>query len=110
MDASEHQVFLAVQYNDTVRLYISDADGVNYTFSLDHIVTVEDWTVERPSFDIHAVRTLQKLNKVLYHSVQYLFLSADGYVEISVCKCKNHWLLCEHYTSKQTYITAVLAG
>ena len=57
MDASENQVFLAVQHSDnaTVHLYISDAEGVNYAFSLDDVVTSDDWSVRRPSFDIHAV-------------------------------------------------------
>ena len=57
MDASENQVFLAVEHSDGshVHLYLSDADGVNYAFSLEDVVTTADWGSGKPSFDIHAV-------------------------------------------------------
>ena len=61
MDASENRVFLAVQHleNETVHLYISDREGLDYSLSLDDIVATEDWKDESPSFDIHVVRRLQ---------------------------------------------------
>jgi hypothetical protein len=58
MDSSENQVFLAVEHSDdaTVHLFTSDAEGVNYTFSLDDVVASEDWGSGSPSFDIDAVQ------------------------------------------------------
>lgn len=57
MDASQNQIFLAVQHaeNETVNLYISDREGVDYSLSLNDVSTVDDWTVQRPNFDIHVV-------------------------------------------------------
>ena len=57
MDASENQIFLAVEHSDgsLVHLYLSDADGVDFAFSLEDVVASENWGVVRPSFDIHAV-------------------------------------------------------
>ena len=58
MDASEHRVFLAVEHANSsdIHLYISDAEGVYYSLSLDHVVATEDWgNDDKPSFDIHVV-------------------------------------------------------
>lgn len=57
MDASENQIFLGVEHSDgaPVHLYLSDADGVNFAFSLEDVVASTNWGVGRPSFDIHAV-------------------------------------------------------
>lgn len=57
MDSSEHRIFLAVNHSDGthIYLYISDESGLNYTFSLDDIVTSDDWEAAKPSFDIHPV-------------------------------------------------------
>lgn len=57
MDASQNQIFLAVQHaeNETVNLYISDREGLDYSLSLKDVSAVDDWTVQRPNFDIHVV-------------------------------------------------------
>lgn len=58
LDASEHQVFAAVYHSeDETNLYISEAQGVDYTLSLDYIVSppIEDWRDGTPDFGIHVV-------------------------------------------------------
>lgn len=62
MDASQNQVFLAVQHaeNETVNLYISDREGIDYSLSLNDVVAAADWTVTNPRFDIHVVGHLRQ--------------------------------------------------
>lgn len=61
MDASEHQVFVAVYHPEDgiTNLYISDVTGVEYSYSLGDIVgpsSPRDWEPgNNPRFDIHVV-------------------------------------------------------
>ena len=58
IDASEGQVFIAV-YNilNTSNLYISEEKGVNYSLTLEDIVSPpdEDWVTGNPTIDVHVV-------------------------------------------------------
>ena len=58
IDASEGQVFIAV-YNklNTSNLYISEEKGVNYSLTLEDIISPpdEDWVTGNPTIDVHVV-------------------------------------------------------
>ena len=61
VDASEGQVFIAVYHSiNTTNLYVSDAEGLNYSFSLDNVVSPADessWVGgSPPNIEVHVVR------------------------------------------------------
>lgn len=64
VDASEGQVFIAVYHSsNSTNLYVSDAEGLNYSFSLDDVVSPADessWVggSRPPDIEVHVVRCL----------------------------------------------------
>ena len=58
IDASEGQVFIAVYHiGNTSNLYISEEKGVNYSLTLQDIVSPpeQNWVNGNPTIDVHVV-------------------------------------------------------
>ena len=63
VDASEGRVFIAVYHSsNSTNLYVSNAEGLNYSFSLDDVVSPADessWVGgSSPDIEVHVVRCL----------------------------------------------------
>lgn len=58
VDTSEGQVFIAVYHDiNSTHLYLSEVAGLNYTLSLNYIISPpeDEWQRGYPSFDMHVV-------------------------------------------------------
>jgi len=67
VDASEGQVFIAVYHiGNASNLYISEERGVNFSLTLQDIVSppASDWLTGNPTIDVHVVSLQHSISSV----------------------------------------------
>ena len=56
VDASEGQVFIAVYHSfNNTNLYLSEEQGLNYSLSLEYIISPPESSWDNPTFDVNVV-------------------------------------------------------
>ena len=56
VDASQGQVFIAVYHSfNNTNLYLSEEQGLNYSLSLEYIISPPESSWNNPTFDVHVV-------------------------------------------------------
>ena len=72
VDASEGQVFIAVYHSfNNTNLYLSEEQGLNYSLSLEYIISPPESSWDNPTFDVHVVSAGERSVEAYFLSILY---------------------------------------